>query len=437
MNFYETLFNKKQNNSEFGESRFMNWSEKRKFFKTNARDGYLLDGKLSLLKKHLPTHCITIAPTGAGKSVVLIGQLLNLTAKDKISCLVVDPSGEIRKTTEGWLKKQGYMIKSLNLNDINQSEQFNPLERAIKRENGIQETAVLLIEGKEDFWILSARSITELIIEALLSSQEEFPKNLASVLKIIHLLTIKPNEIHKFMATYLSEDKYLAYASFLSTEPKVRSSVLATVKASLSKLNSHTLQYITEKDTINFETLRREKTIIFISAREDKVKKYFGFILNLFITQLLEYALDMPENDDLDLHFYLDEFATFNLGEKSFPEILPILRRRRTACFMYLQDAFSQLEQNYGKSGARIILANSLNKIIFGKTSVETSKYVESLLGTTTKEINGNLRAMPLLSAQEIRGKKQWEFLYINGGDFNKMKVKPWFKSHLRHRANL
>ncbi len=436
MSLYETLFNKQQNNSEFGESRFMNWSEKRKFFKTNTRDGYLLDGKQALLKKHIPTHCITVATTGSGKSVVLTGQLLNLTAKDKISCIVVDPSGEIQKTTKGWLAKQGYTIKSLNLNDCNESEQFNPLERALKGENGIQETAVLLIDGKEDFWTLSARSITELVIEALLSKQEEFPKNLSSVLKIIHLMSVKPDVIKKFMAKNLTDDKYLAYASFLSTEPKVRSSVLAAVKASLSKLNSYTLQYITEQDTIDFETLRKEKTIIFITAREDKVKKYFGFILNLFVTQLLEYALEMPEKDDLELHFYLDEFATFNLGRETFPEILPILRRRRTACFMYLQD-ISQLEQNYGKTGAKIILANSLNKIIFGKTSVEVSRYVESLMGTTTKEINGNLRAMPLLSAQEIRGMKQWEFLYINGGNFNKMKVKPWFKSHLRRRANL
>ncbi len=437
MSLYETLFNKQQNNSEFGESRFMNWSEKRKFFKTNARDGYLLDGKQSLLKKHIPTHCLTVSATGGGKSVVLTGQLLNLTAKDRVSCIVVDPSGETQKITQGWLKKQGFTIKSLNLNDINQSEQFNPLERALKQENGIQETTVLLIEGKEDFWTMSARSITELVIEAVLNpKQEEFPKNLSSVLKIIHLLTVKPDEINKFMASYLSDDKYLAYASFLSTESKVRSSILATVKASLSKLNSHTLQYITEQDTIDFETLRKEKTIIFISAREDKVKKYFGFILNLFVTQLLEYALEMPEENDLDLHFYLDEFATFNLGEKSFPEVLPILRRRRCAVFMYLQD-ISQLEQNYQRSGSKIVLANALNKIVFAKTSVETSKYIESLLGATTQEINGNLRAMPLMSAQEVRGMKQWEFLYINGGNFNKMKVKPWFKSHLKRRANL
>lgn len=438
MSLYEILCNSNKNkNTEFGNAKYMSWSERMSFFSRNVRNGYLLDGKRFLKEKHLPTHCLTIASTVSGKSVVLTGHLLSLTSKDKVSCIVVDPSGEIQKTTEGWLKKQGYVIKSLNLNDTSKSEQFNPLERALFTDNGIQETVELLIEGNNDFWTLSARSRVENALEALLNKkQEEYPKNLASLLKIIHLMSVEPDRINEFMACYLPEDKYLEYASFLSIDAKVRNNILATVKASLGKLSSKTIRYITEKDTIAIENLRKEKTVLFISAREDKVRKYFGFLLNLFVTQLLEYALEMPKKEDLNLHFFLDEFATFNLGRESFPEILPILRRRRTACFMYLQD-ISQLEQNFGSSGAKIVLANSLNKIIFGKTSVEVSRYVESLLGTTTKEVNGHLRPMPLLSAQELRGLKQWEFLFINGGNFQLMKVKPWFKTSLKRRANL
>ena len=438
MSLYEILFNNNKNkNIEFGDARFMNWSEERHFFSRNTINGYRLDGKQYLREKHLPTHCMTIASTGSGKSVVLTGHLLSLTKKDRVSCVVVDPSGEIQQTTQGWLKKQGYVIKSLNLNDTSKSKQFNPLKRALLQENGIQETVELLIDGEKDFWSLSARSRVENVLEALLNkNQDEYPKNLASVLKIIHLMSVSPDVINEFMAKYLPEDKYLEYASFLAIDSKVRNNILATVKASLGKLTSKTISYITEKDSIEIEKLRKEKTVLFISAREDKVRKYFGFLLNLFVTQLLEYALEMPEKEDLNLHFFLDEFATFNLGRESFPEVLPILRRRRTACFMYLQD-ISQLEQNYGSSGAKIVLANALNKIIFGKASIEVSRYVESLLGTTTKEVNGSLRPMPLLSGQEIRGLKQWEFLYLNGSHFKKMKVKPWFKSNLKRRANL
>ena len=198
------------------------------------------------------------------------------------------------------------------------------------------------------------------------------------------------------------------------------------------------LQYITEQDTMEIQKLRKEKTILFITCREDKASKYYGFLLNLFLNQLIEYALEMPEKEDLNLCFFLDEFASFNLGAKSFPQILPILRRRRCAMFMYLQD-INQLTENYGQSGSKIILANALSKVIFGKgASLEVSKYAESLLGVTTQEINGSLRPMPLLPAQKLRAMKQWEFLFIYGGShFQLMKVKPYFKSHLKRRANL
>ena len=434
--FYDFIFKKKKD-SEFGDAELANWNQQRKVFSRNDPNGYCLDGKQFLREKYLFTHKLTLASTGAGKSVVIISHLLSLTAKSNTSCIVIDPSGEIRKICEGHLSKY-FKLRSLNLNDISKSEQYNPFEN-IASENGIQEAIQLIIEGNDDFWTLSTRSIGETMLYGLLNEQQsEFPKNLNSFYKLVNLMSVEPDTVNEFMATYLPKDKYLAYASFLSIEPKVRNSILATLKASLAKLNSNVLQYITEQDSMEIQKLRKEKTILFITCREDKASKYYGFLLNLFLNQLIEYSLEMPEKEDLNLCFFLDEFASFNLGAKSFPQILPILRRRRCAMFMYLQD-INQLTENYGQSGSKIILANALSKVIFGKgASLEVSKYAESLLGTTTEEVNGSLRPMSLLPAQKLRAMKQWEFLFIYGGShFQLMKVKPYFKSHLKRRANL
>ena len=432
--FYDFIFKKKKD-SEFGDAELANWNQQRKVFSGNDPNGYCLDGKQFLREKYLFTHKLTLASTGAGKSVVIISHLLSLTAKSNTSCIVIDPSGEIRKICEGHLSKH-FKLRSLNMNEISKSEQYNPFEN-ISSENGIQEAMELLVEGK-DFWAQYAKSIGEVTTEALLNkNQNEYPKNLSSLYTIINLMGVD-DTVKEFLATFLPKDKYLIYASFLSIDPKVRNSILATLKASLSKLNSNVLQYITEQDTMEIQKLRKEKTILFITCREDKASKYYGFLLNLFLNQLIEYALEMPEKEDLNLCFFLDEFASFNLGAKSFPQILPILRRRRCAMFMYLQD-INQLTENYGQSGSKIILANALSKVIFGKgASLEVSKYAESLLGVTTQEINGSLRPMPLLPAQKLRAMKQWEFLFIYGGShFQLMKVKPYFKSHLKRRANL
>lgn len=431
-----SLFNTKKDDTPCN-SKYAGWWEQRNVLSSSDPNGYCLDGKHFLREKLLFTHNITLASTGAGKSVVIISHLLSLTAKSHTSCVVVDPSGEIRKICEPYLS-QHFKIKSLNINDISKSEQYNCFEN-MTSENGIQEVIKLILGKDNDFWGLSAASIGETICEALLNpNQNEFPKNLNALYTITNLMGADPDRINEFMATYLPSDKYVQYASFLSIEPKVRNSILATLKASLSKLNSNVIQYITERDTMELRKLRKEKTILFITCREDKASKYYGFLLNLFLTQLLEYALEMPEPEDLNLHFFLDEFASFDLGAESFPQVLPILRRRRCAIFMYLQE-INQLTQNYGQAGAKIILANALSKIIFGKgASLEVSQYAESLLGTVSKEVNGVMRKKPLLAAQKLRSQKQWEFLFIHGGShFQLMKVRPYFKSYLKRRANL
>ncbi|MEM6698385.1 MAG: type IV secretory system conjugative DNA transfer family protein [Bacteroidota bacterium] len=442
MDIIDILFGtKKKDDATYGDAKHMSWSDQRKLFASYDANGYCIDGKRFLREKYLFQHCLYLAPTGSGKSVCITNFLLSLTSKTQLSGVVIDPSGTTQKITEGWLTKQGFKVKCLSFNEITSDTlRYNPLERATKTENGIAEIAQLIVfssgDKKNDFWTLSEKSVIENILKALLQeNQSEYPKNLFSLYKIINLLSVDEDKISNFMAGHLTEDQFLEFASFLGLEQKVRSNILATAKASLSSVSSEFIKTLTEYDNIELEKLREEKTILFINIGESKIK-YYSFLISMLNTQLIEMALQEPQKKKpyLPIHFFFDEFATYKI--LGFEEIVPILRRRKCALYIYVQD-INQLEQAYGKTGSKIIINNCLNKMFFATSSIETSEYAEKLVGNTTVLINDTPRPLALLSAQKIRGFEQWKFLYVNNSHSLVMKVKPFFKSSLKRRANL
>ncbi len=441
---YDLLFGNNQNeNTQFGNAHFMSRRTKNKYFKTTTKNGFCIDGKKFLLEKHLYNHTLYCAPTGSGKSTTIINHLLSITKKDDYSLFLLDVSGELESICGKHLKNVGYSISRLDLSNPSESDTYNPLKRAIRNENGIQELAELLIcpetKTTKTFWEQSAISLVETLLTALLaeSQEDETKKSLLGLYHLINLITVKPQEAILFIEQHIPEEIFMDFAAFMGLDPKLKSNILASAKAPLSKLKSKSIQQLTSTDSLELSSLRTQKKALFLRIEEGK-EKYYRFLLSIFNTQMMEMALEKPQKgkEFKPIFMFLDEFPTYSISQ--FPQMVSVLRKYKVALFIYVQE-IAQVENNYGKTATKTILANMLNQVYFGNLRREQAAQVETLLGTKTEEINGALRPMPLMRTDEIVGMPKFTCLYINGLDAIQLKISPWFKktSKLYKKADL
>jgi len=439
---YDTLFKKQNTNTQFGNAQFMDWSTKRRYFRTNTKNGFCMDGKKYLREEHLFKHVMYCAPSGSGKSTVIINHLLNTSTKDDYSMFVLDVSGELEKTCRKHLESVGFTCSRLDFTNPSNSDTYNPLKRATLTANGIQELAELLIcpeaKPQKTFWEQSSISLVETLLMGLLSKKQkdESKKNLLGLYNLLNLIAVKPKEAIDFLEQNLDESHFMEFASFMGMEPKLKSNILASAKAPLSKLKSKVIQELTSTDTLDLRSLRTQKKVLFLRLEEGK-EQYYRFLLSIFNTQFVEMALEMPFTDQeyKPIYMFWDEFPSFTVSQ--FPQMVSVLRKRKIALLIFVQE-ISQIENLYGKNNTKTILANMQSQVYFGNLRMEQALLIEKQLSTKTEEVNGVLRAMPLMRADEIVGMKPFQCLYINGLHSIILKVKPWFKnSRLRKRANV
>lgn len=439
---YDYIFkNNRNKNTQFGDGKLMDWWRKRHYFSRNTKNDYCIDGKQFLKQEHLFQHVLYCSPTGGGKSTTIINHLLNTKKSDDYSMVILDVSGELENICGKRLRESGFEVSRLDFSQPSNGEKYNPFEYIGLSENGEQELSELLMcpeTPPKTFWDKSSIAEATTSIKALCAKtqKDSSKKTLLGLLNLINLIAVKPKEAIAFMQEHLPEELFMDFASFMGLEPKLKSNIIASIKAPLGKLKSKSIQELTAKDTVDLLSLRTKKRVLFLRLEEGK-EKYYRFLLSAFNSQLMDVALKMPKKGQKynPIMMFLDEFPTYRISQ--FPQMVSVLRKRKVALFIYIQE-ISQIEQIYGVNGTKTILGNMLNQVYFGNLRREECDRIERLLGSKTEEVNGVLRAMPVLRADQIMGLKKFHCLYVNGMDFTILKIRPWFKSvRMKKRADV
>ena len=163
-------------------------------------------------------------------------------------------------------------------------------------------------------------------------------------------------------------------------------SVLSTALSRLNSFLDSELEQILCFDTaIDAEMFCKQKTAVFLVMPEEDNTKYI--IISLILQQLYREILVVADENggklDNRVVFYWDEVGTIPKIESA--EMMFSASRSRRVSIVPMIQSFAQLNKNYGKEGAEIIIDNCQDTIFGGfAPNSESAEVLSKNLGNKT-----------------------------------------------------
>ena len=207
-------------------------------------------------------------------------------------------------------------------------------------------------------------------------------------------------------------------------------------------LDKYTLIKDVSDTEIDAEKFCNEKSALFIIMPEENPATFF--MISLIIQQLYREILAVADENGGKLKnrcvFFCDEYGTLPKIESA--EMMFSASRSRRLQIVPIIQSFSQLEKNYGKEGAEIIVDNTQLTIFGGfapqSTSAETlSKALGSrtvMSGSVSRSKNDPSESLqmierPLMTPDELKSMPKGQFVVMKTGFYPmKVKLKLFFK---------
>lgn len=361
-------------------------------------------GSFSLSIHDSAMNALVVGNSGSGKtSTVLLNTLLKM---DGPGIICHDPSGELMPKSSGAKQAQGYKQLVLNLDNPMTSEFYNPLHR-IKTISEIKQLSKLLVQTtlgnntNEKFWNSSAEALITLFIRYVIFHTEKKHHNLFNVLTLLNLFAGSPQVCDKLIISTRDDAIIHEYKSFVAFDAKLLMNILATAKTALNLFSDEGIAQITSRDTIDFESFRKDKVILYIKSNISQMK-YFSPICSLFFEQLFASIMErLPQEDDRSIFLLIDEAPVLYLPMLSVA--ISNIRKYFAGILLVFQTQ-SQIIDLYGTQQARNIISNCYTKCYLPGVPLETARELELIMGKYEFIDSDNIRRIrPLLSMDEIR----------------------------------
>ena len=420
-------------------------------------------------------HAVMIGAAGVGKTSYWLYPCLEYALASGMSFLSTDTKGDVVRNY-GRIAQEcyGYRVGVIDLRNPTRSDGFNLLHLVNKYMDLFQEHPDnLLYKAKAERY---AKIISKTIITAGMDGQNfgqnqffydaaeglltatillvaEFcpppERHIVSVFKIIQELMApsqtKGQTQFQALLSLLPEThkaKWFAGAA-TSTADQAMASVMSTTLARLNAfLDSEMEQLLCFDTAVDAETFCKEKSALFLVMPEEDPSKFF--MVSLIIQQLYREILSVADEHGGKLPnravFYADEFGTLPKIESA--EMMFSASRSRRLSIVPIIQSLSQLERNYGKEGAEIIVDN-VQLTIFGgfAPNSETAQAMSKSLGSRTVQTgyiskgkdNGSqslqMMERPLMTPDELKSMPKGQFIVMKTGAHPmKVKLKLFFQ---------
>ena len=414
-------------------------------------------------------HALMIGAAGVGKTAYWLYPCIEYACATGMSFLSTDTKGDIVRNYGTIAEKYyGYKISVIDLRNPTRSHGNNLLHlvnkymdlykantkqlvykaRAEKYAKIISKTIIIsgmdsASFGQNAYFYDAAEGLLTATILLVSEFCEHEERHIVSVFKIIQELLAPTNKKGKnqfqLLMDYLPDDhkaKWFAGAA-LNTAEQSMSSVMSTALSRLNAFLDSELEQLLCFDTeIDAEKFCNEKCAIFIVMPEENPNTFF--MVSLIIQQLYREILSVADENGGVLKnrcvFFCDEWGT--LPKIDSAEMMFSASRSRRLQIVPIIQSFAQLEKNYGKEGADVIIDNTQLTIFGGfapnsTSAEELSKALGSrtvMSGSVSKGKDNPSQSLqmierPLMTPDELKSLPKGTFVVMKTG-FYPMKVK-------------
>lgn len=368
---------------------------------------------------------ICVGGTGSGKSHNFV--MPNIANLHRCSYVATDPKGELLRLMGQGIKESGYEVQVLDTIKLAESTGYDPL-RYIRREEDILTVVNLILDAispkrhvrggeNSEFWQHTSEMLFCAVIGILWElehidgcfspdgdpSAERKYLRMNRALDMLPLISITETNYGEgknpldFLVEGVENGHIEAelfdprpsaygprqYRSFRTAAGRTLKSIVISLQASVSKLNTLEMRRIFEHDEVRLDAIDEGLRFIDIKMSDSDGSK--AFLANILLKQLIleaERKADAMPNGRLaqPLMFVLDEFP--NIGKITDFERTIATVRSRGINFLLCAQSISQLRGVYGEDAATTILDCCDTFVYMGSgSSVETARFVSDLCG--------------------------------------------------------
>lgn len=420
-------------------------------------------------------HALMIGAAGVGKTAYWLYPCIEYACATGMSFLSTDTKGDVVRNYGTIAEKYyGYNVSVIDLRNPTRSHGNNLLHlvnkyfdlykldpdclsykaKAEKYAKIISKTIISngmdgASFGENSYFYDSAEGLLTATILLVAEFCKPEERHIVSVYKIIQELLAPSgqkgkNQFQQLMDLLPENHKAKWFAgAALNTSEQSMASVMSTALSRLNAFLDSELEQILCFDTeIDAERFCKEKSAIFIVMPEENPNTFF--MVSLIIQQLYRETLAVADENGGKLKnrcvFFCDEVGTLPKIESA--EMMFSASRSRRLQIVPIIQSFAQLEQNYGKEGADVIIDNTQLTIFGGFAPNSTSAEVLSkslgsrtvMSGSVSKSKNDPSQSLqmierPLMTPDELKSLPKGTFVVMKTGFYPmKAKLKLFFK---------
>ena len=426
-------------------------------------------GRVTALVDGADIHCLMIGASGVGKTAFFLYPNLEYTCASGMSFFASDTKGDLARNYGAIAQNcYGYQVAVIDLRNPTRSDGYNflalvnrymdqtrktpgDLAARAKAEKYAKILAKTIISpdggdtsrGQNQYFYDAAEGLLTAVILLLaeflppreIDGAVRERRHIVSVFKLVQDL-LEPSQVkgrsrfQVLMSRLPPEHKARWFAgAALNTSEQSMASVLSTVLSRLNAfLDSELEQVLCFDSAMDAESFSSRKSALFlILPEEDQTKNFMaGLVIQNLSRELFSVADEHDGKLENRVVFFCDE-----LGTMPAFDILPLFsagRSRRLTLVPIIQ-SIAQLEKNYGKEGAEIILDNVQDTIFGGfAPQSQTAEALSKALGSRTV-LSGSVSTgkgdgsrtlqmveRPLLTPDELKSLPKGEFVVMKTG---------------------
>ena len=399
-----------------------------KLRENDANTGYVgLRGDSGLNK-----HILIYGATGAGKSrgfvkpyILKMVQMKN-SGQNPQSMIIVDPKAELFEQYSEFLRNNGYVVKALNLLDMENSDGWNCIGETQGDVDMVQSVAEIIIRNtsedgqKADFWdkaegnllialILYVQSMRDPITNELLPLHE---RSLGTIYKILSSESAKSLDM-KFQRLPLDHPARGPYGIFKQAASNLWGNVFIGLGSRMNVFQNKLVDKITKYHEIDLELPGKEPCAYFciISAQDTAYEFLSSLFFSMLFKKLSDYARkhgDERGRLPVEVNFVMDEFC--NVGKLlDFKKTISVVRGYGINCQIVVQ-SIAQLSDRYPIKEWEEIVGNCDTQLVLGCNDMMTSEYISKRCGNVTIQLTNSMAPQtPLFSpiTREVTGYRE------------------------------